>query len=451
MAALTRADFFKYEDDAKKDRKLKILEFYKSKETFELKDGTNAVFKFEKLVYDKIAGLKSGDNLKDKTAYSSIVFTTTNNQKKKLTDLAKSEKLGGGKGSGGGAKDTKKQESSVCLWCAVYKKYGKSDQATVVANYSKVKSLYVVDEDDKIMINQKEPEWLNHYEKVSKFLVDGLFNKGEYEFHRGSNKVKKIYDVYKRLNKLLEVPFNDSNKWNPGDIWVFRKGFDLPGIEDCQTIDCLNRYLLNSLIDRDMIAISLKLIEKSTPQQKNFNVGEKRPPSMWNGFRVAAEGKNIFGSKDVYIYSKGEDEINMQFRSFDNLSGWQGELIGKTAKYGKGAYGTVNRNLKDLKLETLPAQQDIIAKAKAKDKKTLTELYNMFKKYSDPGVTLTNFLTTSQSKETKPDFIYSKYLGVKMIDILMNTTAKNRDTFTQGMVGYALSNSKDSSAFIKIY
>ena len=39
MAALTRADFFKYEDDAKKDRKLKILEFYKSKETFELKDG----------------------------------------------------------------------------------------------------------------------------------------------------------------------------------------------------------------------------------------------------------------------------------------------------------------------------------------------------------------------------------------------------------------------------
>ena len=86
-----------------------------------------------------------------------------------------------------------------------------------------------------------------------------------------------------------------------------------------------------------------------------------------------------------------------------------------------------------------------------KTKKILTELYNMFKKYSDPGVTLTNFLTTSQSKGTKPDWIYSKYLGVKMIDILMSTTEKNRDTFTQGMVGYALSNSKDSSAFIKIY
>jgi hypothetical protein len=93
MAALTRADFFKYEDDAKKDRKLKILEFYKSKETFELKDGANAVFKFEKSVYDKIAGLKSGDNPKDKAAYLSIVFTTTKGQKKKLTDLAKSENI----------------------------------------------------------------------------------------------------------------------------------------------------------------------------------------------------------------------------------------------------------------------------------------------------------------------------------------------------------------------
>ena len=42
-------------------------------------------------------------------------------------------------------------------------------------------------------------------------------------------------------------------------------------------------------------------------------------------------------------------------------------------------------------------------------------------------------------------------LGVKMIDTLMKTTQNNRNAFTQGIVGYALSNSKDSSAFIKIY
>ena len=449
MAALTRKDFFKYEDDTK-DRKQKILDFYKKGTPFELKDGTNVVFKFQQSVYDKIAGLRSGDA---PIVYSSIVFTTTTGQQKKLTDLGKSENLGGGKGSGGGATNTKTQESSVCLWCAVNKKYGKSDQKTVVTNYKNVKSLYCVNEVDTAMINQKDPEWLNHYEQVSKFLVGSLFNIGEYEFHRGSGKVDTIYNVFKKLNKLLDVPFNDQNKWNPGDIWVFKKGFDLPGIEKCQTIDCLNSYVLNALIDRNMIAISLKLIESTTPRQKNFNVGEKRPPSIWNGYRVAATGKNIFGSKDVYIYAKGEDEINMQFRSFDNLSGWQGELIGTTAKYGKGAYGTVNRNLEDLKLETLPAQQDIIQKAKAKDIPTLIELYTMFKKHSAPGMTLTDFLAACKKPDIKPDWIYSKYLGVKMIDILMDTTTTQakRNTFTQGMVGYALSNSKCSSAFIKIY
>jgi hypothetical protein len=107
--------------------------------------------------------------------------------------------------------------------------------------------------------------------------------------------------------------------------------------------------------------------------------------------------------------------------------------------------------LKDLGLETLPPQQEIVTKAKAKQVALLTELYNMFKKYGEPGMTLKNFLETAKSTETKADWVYSKYLGVKMIDILMSSTEKNRNAFTQGLVGYALSNSKDSSAFIKIY
>ena len=452
MAALTRKDFFRYEDDKTKDRKQKILDFYKKGTPFELKDGTIVVFKFQQFVYDKIAGLWSGVT---PFVYSSIVFTTTTGQQKKLTDLEKSENLGGGKGSGGGAANTKTQESSVCLWCAVNKKNKKSDLATVVTNYMNVKSLYDVDADPASMINQKDPKWLNHYEQVSKFLVGGLFNMGEYEFHRGSVKVNTIYNVFKRLNKLLDVPFDDQNKWNPGDIWVFKKGFNLPEIEKCQTIYCLNSYVLNALKDGNMIAISLKLIESITPRQKNFNVGEKRPLTIWNGYRVAAAGKNIFGSKDVYIYAKGEDEINIQFRSFDNLSGWQGELIGKTAKYGKGAYGNVNRNLEALGLDTLPTQQDIIQKAKAKDIPTLIELYTMFKKNSardqDLSMTCENFLAACKTPDIKPDWIYSKYLGVKLIDILRATTQAKRNAFTQGMVGYALSNSKCSSAFIKIY
>jgi hypothetical protein len=125
-------------------------------------------------------------------------------------------------------------------------------------------------------------------------------------------------------------------------------------------------------------------------------------------------------------------------------------LIGKVAKYGKIAHGPINLVLKDLRLEQLPPQQTIVARARAKDEKLIKELYKMFKKYADPGLTEANFVTTVKSSATKSDYLFSKYLGVKLIDILMSTTTKNRDAFVQGALGYALSNTKNSAPFIKI-
>jgi hypothetical protein len=172
----------------------------------------------------------------------------------------------------------------------------------------------------------------------------------------------------------------------------------------------------------------------------------------FNGFRIKAEKKDstIMSSKDVYVSGKGEDEIDMQVRSFDDLSGYQGELIGKVAKYGKIAHGPINLILKDLRLEQLPPQPEIVVKARAKDEKLIRELYKMFKKYADPGMTEENFVTTVKSSATKADYLFSKYLGVKLIDILMSTTPKNRNEFVQGALGYALSNTKNSAPFIKL-
>jgi hypothetical protein len=290
--------------------------------------------------------------------------------------------------------------------------------------------------------------WVEH--NYQHDLVDGLFKQGDYIFHRGGPFVAKIYKKFSQLNKLLSVPFANANKWNPADIWVSKKGFDLEGLDDCQTIDCLNRYILNALKDRTLVGISLKKTENRI-RQTNFNVGEKRPPMKWNGYRVAAKGKGIFGSKDVYVYGKGEDEVEMQVRSFDDLSGYQGEIIGKKAKYGKIAHGPINVVLSDLNLPTLPPQQTIVAKARNKDKVLIKELYKMFKKYDEPGVSEENFIKIVTSKDTKSDWLFSKYLGVKLIDILMSATpSTKRDGFVQGAIGYALSNSKNSSAFIKI-
>ena len=248
----------------------------------------------------------------------------------------------------------------------------------------------------------------------------------------------------------MDVPFANINKWSPADIWVSKKGFKLD-LSEVMFMDDFNRYLINELKNRNLIGISLKKTANSI-HQTNYNVGEKRPPMYWNGYQVMSSkaNANIFSSKDVYIYGKGEDTINMQVRSFDDLSGYQGELIGAVAKYGKIAHGPINLILGDLGLETLPEQSSIVSKARTKDKILAKEIFTLFSKYANPGMSEDQYMTIINSKDTKSDWLFSKYLGVKLIDILMKAKESQRDQFVQGAVGYALSNTKHSAPFIKV-
>lgn len=448
MAALSAADFFKQPTANRPDRKMLVLKKYKAGEAFEMNNGMNVVFKFEQSVYDKIAALNPGDN----NGYNNIMLKDLKGKIYKLNTIKKNKEFGGGGGSGAGAENTKLNESSVCLWCAVYKHYGSADLSSVAKYYRdiKVKNSYEVDEKDSNMISQNDKLWLDHYERTAMFLVDGLFKQGEWVFHRGSPLVDEINKKFAELNKKMEVPFSNINKWSPADIWAARKGFKLE-VDDCNTLDCFNNYLLNQVKDKQLVGISLKKTV-NTIHQENFNVGEKRKPMQFEGYKLKAEKKDstILSSKDVYVLGKGEDSITMQVRSFDDLSGYQGELIGKIAKYGKIAHGPINMILADLRLEKLPDQQSIVVRARAKDEKLIAELYDMFKKHSDPGMTKEAFIETVKSPGTKADYLFSKYLGVKLIDTLMSTTPKNRDSFVQSAVGYGLSNTKNSAPFIKI-
>jgi hypothetical protein len=446
MAKLTAADFFKEATASRPDRKKIFLEKYMKGEPFMLNSGKPIVFKFDKKTFDIVAGLIPGDN----KGYASVPLKGTDNRPYKMTDLAKTKEFGGGGGSGAGAENTKMNESSVCLWCAVYKEYGDASLGSIVKNYKSVKDAYITDESDANMIKQTDELWLAHYERTAEFLVDGLFKQGEWVFHRGSDLVDAINDKFKEVNKKMDVPFANINKWSPADIWVSKKGFVLD-LSKVMFMDDLNRYLINELKNRNLIGISLKKTQNSI-HQTNYNVGEKRPPMFFDGYRVMSTKRdaNIFSSKDVYIVGKGEDTIDMQVRSFDDLSGYQGELIGAVAKYGKIAHGPMNMILTDLGLDKLPDQQGIVSKARAKDTALAKELFKMFSDYANPGMSEDQFLTIVGSSTTKADWLFSKYLGVKLIDILMKATPAQRNDFVQGALGYALSNTKHSAPFIKV-
>ena len=87
MAALSAADFFKQPTANRPDRKLLILKKYKGGEAFEMADNTHVVFKFEKGVYDKIAGLTPDR----KNEYSSIILKDNKGKSYKLTQLKKNK------------------------------------------------------------------------------------------------------------------------------------------------------------------------------------------------------------------------------------------------------------------------------------------------------------------------------------------------------------------------
>lgn len=445
MAGLSASDFFKPSTPSRPDRKLLFLQKYQNKEPFQLISGINVVFKFEKNVYNKIAGLIPGDN----KGYASIVLKDTNDKQYKMTSIQKTKEFGGGGGSGAGAENTKLNESSVCLWAAVYLKTGNSSFSSVIANWDDSKEFYDVDETDKKMISQTDQIWINHYERCAVYLVDQYCLSDDYIFHRGSKFVNDINNKFKELNKKMERPFANINKWSPADIWLSKKGFKL-NFDQINVMDEFNRYLLNELNKENIIGVSLKKTSGKV-HQTNYNVGETRPAMLYNGYRVVAPKGNIFSSKDVYVYAKGEDDISMQVRSFDDLSGYQGELIGKVAKYGKIAHGPINMILEDIGLKKLPDQQSIISKARLKDEIMAKDLYKIFSKYANPGMSEDNFLITLKSSEIKSDWLFSKYLGVKLIDILESTTATNKNEFVQGALGYALSNTKHSAPFIKLY
>lgn len=445
MTALSFAEFFKPSTSNRPDRKLVFLEKYKNKEPFEMNNGNTVVFKYDKAIYNKIAALTP----KDKTSYDNIILTGTNSRTYRMSAIKKSKDFGGGTGSGAGAENTKLNESSVCLWCAVYKKTKKTDMSTIVSNYNKVNKLYDVDETDKEMISQKDKVWIEHYERCAIFLVNNYFKTGDYIFHRGSDFVNTINSKFSELNKKLEKPFSNINKWSPADIWVQSKTFTLD-LDKINSIEQFNSYLLKLIKSKKLIGVSLKKTLGSI-HKENFNMGTTRATTSYNGNRMSAPNKGITGSKDVYIYGKaGAEDISLQLRSFDDTKSFQGEIIGKVAKYGKIAIGPINQILEECGLEQLPESLTVAGKTKIKSPIIIKELYDMYCKHNTSDISYASFLATCKSPNTKSDYIFSKYLGVKLIDILESGKVQQRNQFIEGAIGYALSATKNSAPFIKI-
>lgn len=98
---------------------------------------------------------------------------------------------------------------------------------------------------------------LKQLDELKKYIKNG-----GYTYERQSDNLTK--ELYKNARKLTGK-LNDN--WNPADVWMIRKNFDLSSIYDTNTADDLNARLAEAFYDKNVIPISLKNV--TTPKAKS--------------------------------------------------------------------------------------------------------------------------------------------------------------------------------------
>lgn len=96
--------------------------------------------------------------------------------------------------------------------------------------------------------------------------------KKNYTYERqGADRTRELYIVARKLTNKL------SDNWNPGDVWMIQKNFDMKPLLQSKTASELNAKLTAAFNKRDVLPISLKQVEQ--PKAKSSIID---PSNMMN-------------------------------------------------------------------------------------------------------------------------------------------------------------------------
>lgn len=484
MSSLSGNELYKYHKGDKKDRVPIFLKKYKQEEDFELNNGKKVKFEYDPEVYKLI---------EKRQPIKGIVLTEKTRSKNKnyytFKDIKKNSEFGGGGGSRGGADLTAITESGQCyvvsLIYNIKKKSLKLEDLTKENLQAAAK--YVDSGTTKLdtILEKSSPEWMNSYIMVANYLYANYKMKSgsKVYVHRDSAFHKKIFsyksETHKKdkTNDTPQAPGSfDNNKWNPGDIWLTTFGMnasDLPTLPT-DSWSSLNRSIYElagsgSSTSRELLGVSLKKIERNIRCSEYNGPSTQKKKYEFKGFAVSPERLTkgqlpFFSSQDCYLFI-GDGKV--QFRataSSASSPSWQGEISGSTAAGGKIGGGNVNKYLEDnFGKRMFRNSESELASSVGTDLfwKDFYELYeklfdnSTFKRYNQND--LGNKLPFAQFKSMAEDrakttatYIISKYMCMKMIDIMMSKTS-GLDEFSTDLFLYGSSSTDQSSYFLKIY
>ena len=424
-----------------------------------------------------------------------IRVTNLSNQDQKdisITKLEKTPEFGGSGtgGSGAGADKTELFESAAC-WLAGLrfnqtKPIDSKEFACTLANFSKIKNVKTsASLEDVVTFLSRDKDWLTTSISTANVLYDMFGGKKEYKFYRGEGIVKDIEEAFKPVNRnhlnsenKKERPFSNLNKWSPADIWMVEKGKEQTfkgQIPKKTTFITFNGFFTEKIVSEELIGVSLKGLnpkKETRIDPWNFDKHVKAVRTLKTGTGAAGvksdspckncitkeQGADkLFGSIDCYLW--GSDNMEIQFRATDTQGKtWQGEVLeGTDAKHGKIGGGVFDRFMKEIFTQSFFNHigfKDVAAVATQSKRADGIELAREIQKMVNKGGTMQHCSDLAEVPiddilSMKPKWIFSKFLGLKMGEKIMQESS-NSETFMTQIFRYATSQSELSGPFYKV-
>ena len=398
------------------------------------------------------------------------------------------------KGSGGGAKGTTLQESAMCVYAAIRYTWGNGD---LVCDLKRCKQVLNDDTFKEALKSCKIPKEvsLQKVKDLDKEWKDSLcvganeiFNKikaGDYIFERGGDIDKAIGASYKVCN---EKPgggkyFSNKNKWNPSDIWVYKKGKEtfITGkvSQKNMTIDSLNTEIESLFDDKILMGISLKKSPGSSTM-KQLNKGgaaafAQRKRANNTVFKKTKSKQMVIfdnGTKqvkkpdkkwpmDIYLYYGTGPQDRFQARNFGGQADgqWQLELKGVSANQGKIKGDVVIKVLTGAGFTGLPDEVKFSAcnsqKVGATANKITTDIYNLLDHFGAKGLSKDKETDINLIKQRTKSYRFSKINGLNLLK-WMEDHAKSAEKDSEASKAmkeiylYASSQSEKASTYWKL-
>ena len=389
-----------------------------------------------------------------------------------LSDIEKTEMFGSNKGSGGGAKGTALQESAAAWFSAVrFSVNNDITQQPTDKQFDAVASLVSTDKslDEIKEFLEENNDWVESCCATANKLYDKFGKKNGYNWYRGGSFVDSINAHFKKVNTSYDTPpFANLNKWTPADIWACECSFDKSEMRETTKFSSFNAYLKKAIDDEILFGISLKKTASSEIKITEVNYDKSRPSFSFDSIYAKS-----FESLDMWMYITG---ISVQFRDTSGGSGlqWQGEAVGSKAKHGKIGGGVYSGILEEVTGEPLYTNIDLI-KTDARNGKLKDDVLQLSIDYTNKvvgaesgqkGVRLERIedvtklsgrakeekleeMINQRHNETNGQWTFSKYLGLLMVDRLMNMSDTDRHKFSNLVGLYATSQHRDSAPFLK--